>query len=77
MHDTESSIFFKVLHIPYVLIHRSNGVAKVDANVPTQHLNIYRFHAVFGKFDKIVCWRPLEELASPIRGNPGSATVYK
>ena len=26
-----------------------------------------------GKFGKIVCWRPLGELASPPRGNPGSA----
>ena len=37
--------------------------------------NSFNFMQFLGKFDNIVCWRPLPgELAPPPRGNPGSAT---
>ena len=35
-----------------------------------------QFHAVFGKFGKIICWCPPEGLAPPPTGNPGSAPEY-
>ena len=37
--------------------------------------NSFNFMQFLGNFGKIVCWRPPGELASPPRGNPGSATV--
>ena len=42
---------------------------------PPRGCKFFQFHAFFGKFGKIVCWRPPGELAPPPRGNPGSATV--
>ena len=39
--------------------------------------NSFNFMQFLGKFGKIVCWRPLRELAPPPRGNTGSATGSK
>ena len=41
---------------------------------PPPGQNFSQFHAVFGKFDKIVCWRSLGGFAPRPLGNPGSAT---
>ena len=38
--------------------------------------NSFNFMQFLGKFGKIVRWRPPGEMASPPRGNPGSATGY-
>ena len=38
--------------------------------------NSFNFMQFWGKFCKIVCWRPLLELAPIPRENPGSDTVF-
>ena len=38
--------------------------------------NSLNFTPFLGKYGKIVCWCPPEELAPPPRGNPGSATDH-
>ena len=45
-----------------------------DARAPGP--NSFNFMQFLGKFGKIICWRPLGELAPPPWGNPGSATAY-
>ena len=45
-------------------------------DAPPRGPNSFNFMHFWGKFGKIVCWRPPPgELAPPPRGNPGSATA--
>ena len=43
--------------------------------VPPRGQNSFNFMQFLGKLGKLVCWRPLQGLAPPPRGNPGSAIV--
>ena len=49
------------------------AVADLNGAPPPGGLNSFNFMQFWGKFGKIVCWRPPRELAPPPRGNPGSA----
>ena len=42
--------------------------------MPPLGSEFFQFHAVFGKFGKIICWHPTGELAPLPQGNPGSST---
>ena len=50
-------------------------IVKFWTRAPPEGPNSFNFMQFLGTFGKIVYWRPPRELASPPRGNPGSATV--
>ena len=41
---------------------------------PTSGSKFFKFHTIFGKFGKLLCWHPPGELAPQPEGNPGSST---
>ena len=69
-HNTTLGILFES-HSATLTSGGSKG--GVPARAPPTDQNFLDFMQFFGKFDKIVCWRPPRWLAPPPMGNPGSA----
>ena len=78
LHHTGNFVFL-FIYSRFSQPHKIDNIAMADLGghegpVPPPRPNSFNFMQFWGKFGKIICWRPpTGELAPPPQGNPGSA----